>query len=73
MRMHAGLYQQDRDTLDVSEPIAFYRAEAKDKQVRPAFHFESEIPAEVLLYRIAGLDAVPLQFVHNVLGRIVSK
>ena len=37
------------------------------------FHFESEIPAEVLLYRIAGLDAVPLQFVHNVLRRIVSE
>ena len=73
MRMHAGLHQQDWDALDVSEPIPLHWPVPKNKQVRLAFYFESEIPSEVFLYGIAGLNAVPLQFVYNVLRCIISK
>ena len=35
--------------------------------------FESEIPSEIFLCGVTGLNAVPLQFVYNVLRRIISE
>ena len=71
--MHAGLHHQDGDAFDVSEPIPLHWPVPKDKQVRLALHFESEIPSEVFLSGVTGLNTVPLQFVYNVLRRIISE
>src|SRR5687768_15069732 len=69
----SALQEQKRHSLDGSQPVAFHRSAAYDKEVCGAAYPKSEVPPEIFLRRFIGTVAALAQLVHDVLCDIVAE
>jgi hypothetical protein len=71
--MRLRFEEQHRNAFDIPQPVPLHWPVANDKKVRVPSDLEAKIPAEILLFRFAGRDALLSQFKDEMLRNVIAE
>src|SRR4051794_24564011 len=71
--MRLRFEEQHRNAFDIPQPVPLHWPVANDKQVRVPSDLKPKIPAEILLFRFAGCDALLSQLKDQMLRNVIAE